>query len=141
MTNDIAAEGTDQGTKTPKVGRRMGEDEIRRKTDKFGQPIAFLEGTLVYVTDEVADEYPELVDKVGKQVVQKECLETGDIFWVATSDLHQCFHHPNIRRKVKAERAKELRAAKKARAEADAAELRQLRGGSDEAETSEAASA
>ena len=142
MTTNIAAEGTAEGTKTPKVGRRMGEEALREKIDNRGQPVTFLAGTLEYVTPEVADEIPELANHVGKQVVQKECEETGDVFYVATSDLHQCFYTEanGVRRKMRAAKAKERREAKKAKAEKDAAELKQLRG-ADEAEASEAASA
>jgi len=53
----------------------------------------FIEGTLVFVTPEVATKRPEIAKWLGKQVVQRKCEGCGALHFRATSDLHQT---PNV---------------------------------------------
>ena len=128
-----ASEGSTD-TKTPKIGRRLGEEALTQKIDNRGRPVVFLEGTLEFVDDACIERHPELADKKGKQVVQKVCEgdyegEDAPIFFVATSDMHQTFYKAEngMRQKMKNANAKAKRAAKKAKAEQDAAELAEHR--------------
>ena len=66
--------------------------------------------SLVYVTPEVIDERPELERYKGKQVVQRECAESGEIFFVATSDLWQKRFTDDVMKSKRKERSKERRA-------------------------------
>lgn len=117
-----AASGTSED-KPAKVGRRMSEEDVASKRDNRGRPVSFEKGSLTYVTAKVAAKHPELADKIGKQVVRKKCEESGKLFWVATSDLHQCFYAPEVRRKMRNLKAAQGRAERKVALE----ELEELR--------------
>jgi len=137
MTDDNKSAQANEGEtkETPKVGRRLGEETLTQKIDNQGRPVVFLPGTLTFVDDACIERHPELADKKGKQVVQKVCMgeyeegEEAPTFFVATSDLHQTFYaaHNGMRQKMKNKKAAERRAAKKAKAEQDAAELAEHR--------------
>ena len=109
------------------MAKRITEEQLKAKTDNKGRPVSFIEGSLTFVTPEMAADEPGLSHLKGKQIVARHCDETDEVYPVATSDLHQTFYAPAERpnqRKIKAAAA---RAAKKAKAEADAAELKELR--------------
>lgn len=101
----------------PKTGR-MTEDDLRAKGRDF-EP-----GTLRYVTAAFAAENPEVKNRIGKQVVQRKCRATGELFYVATSDLHQTFYHPNVRAEMK-KRDKKRAQEKLEELEAENAKLRE----------------
>jgi hypothetical protein len=71
-----------------------------------------------------ADEWRKIVTKTPKRLVQRKCAKTGNMFWVATSDLHQCFFDREARDEVRKERQKASRANKR---DAEKKELQQLR--------------
>ncbi len=55
--------------------------------------------------------------------MQRACSETGDLFWVATSDIHQCRFSRPVREVKRKERAK---AKRKVKREAEKARITEL---------------
>ena len=85
----------------------------------------------VQLTAEDLAEIGLIVTKTPKKVMQRACSETGDLFWLATSDVHQCFFNREVREAKRKERQKDKRKAKRdaekdriADLEAENAELR-----------------
>ena len=101
-------------TKKKAKGKRKTEAEIRADHPDV------IEGSLIFVTDEIAASTPELARYRGKQTVERPCQETGKPFRLATSDLHQTLHSPEVRDEVRKRNARERRAAAKADAPAEA---------------------
>lgn len=93
--------------KTPK-SRRKSEEDIRAEYPDV------IEGSLMFVTPEMAANDETLAKWSGKQTVERPCERTGKQFRLATSDLHQTRFHPEERAKAKRERLKAKRAEKKA---------------------------
>ncbi len=109
------------------MAKRTTEEQLKAKTDNKGRPVSFIEGTLEFVTEEMAAEQPGLSHLKGKQIVARHCDATDEVYPVATSDLHQTFYAPAERPNQRKIKAAAKRGAKKAQTEADAAELKELR--------------
>ena len=109
------------------MAKRITEEHLGTKIDNKGRPCSWVEGTLRFVTEEMAAEDIGLSHLKGKQVVDRHCDATDAVYPVATSDLHQTFYAPAERPNQAKIKAKAKRAAKKAQADADAAELKELR--------------
>ena len=97
--------------------KRITEAELREKTDNQGRPVTFEEGSLRYVDEEAIAASPELAQYKGKQVVDRECDATGELYTLATSDLHQTHFTPSERPNQRKIKAAARRAAKKAELE------------------------
>ena len=69
-------------------------------------------------------EFKRIVPKGEKRLMQRECLETGDLFFLATSDIHQCRFSPTVRAEKAKEKSKARRSEKR---KAEKAELKALR--------------
>ena len=76
------------------------------------------------VTDADRSQFERIVPKGQKALMQRECSETGETFWLATSDVHQCRFSVEVRAKKAKEKSKARRATKRAD---EKAELKALR--------------
>lgn len=64
-----------------------------------------------------------IVTKTPKKLMQRACADSGEVFWLATSDVHQCFFAPEVREAKRKERQKEKRKDKRDAEKARIAEL------------------
>ncbi len=87
------------------------------------------------ITEEDLVEMRRIVTKTPKKLMQRECADSGEVFWLATSDIHQCRYAPSVREVKRKEKAKAKRKAKRdtekqriAELEAENEELRKTAG-------------
>ena len=69
-------------------------------------------------------EFKRIVPKGEKRLMLRECQDTGDVFFLATSDIHQCRFSPTVRAAKAKEKSKARRSEKR---KAEKEELKQLR--------------
>ena len=76
------------------------------------------------VTEADVETFNRIVPKGVKQVMLRECQETGDMFWLATSDIWQTRYSPAVRKAKQREKAREGRKARNATLKAENEQLK-----------------
>ena len=85
----------------------------------LGQEIAGRE-----IDEQAIASLKRIVPKGEKRVVLRPCAETGELFFCATSDLHQSVHSPKVRKDKQRAKAKERKKARNATLKAENEQLR-----------------